>query len=854
MNVEDIIFYEQLKDLLISQKISKLHSIQVEAINKGLFFHQNFLVCTPSGSGKTLIAQLAIANVLLKEFGKVIYLVPYKALATEKEIQFKNLFSSFDIEIKAITGDTEEQDKMIEDVDLIITTFEKCDALFRMKNSFLNNLKVVVIDEIHEIGESGRGARLELLITRLLSSIDFIQVIALSATIANYIEFSSWLSSFGKKFQLILAKERPIKLEYNLHIYKNKLSEIKKIVKQALATKGQIIVFVNKRRDCLRYCENLQNVVSKSLSDQEKEECRKAQNNFHRTKSIATILKDVVGKGIAYHNASLNSKDRKMVEIYFCNHTIKVLVATTTLAAGINTPARYVIVSDIIQYRKNINITEDDYSNPKFKVNLTSNGLFIPVSANNMHQMLGRAGRLGFDDVGKTFILLRNEAEKSFTLSHYFNFKDSLNSSLEPKYANLNSQLNNKNTLHELVLLLIYEMKNITPNQINIFLNKTFYAFLFQNQNNIKNKNSNQNKFSNLMQYLSIEAMDFNYYLKKVSPNYKKDEFQKRFKFQLNSIGNKRIEGKFISKNSVFYCFIDLNDGMNCSCKPGSIYYGQNSTNIMDTYSKNSNLKLCIHLSELIRKIYFDFVGSEQQKIISYLIPLLINHESVLYYLEDNNLISKVPESCAYSLSRFGNLIISLFIYPTEAINIKNILIKNSFVNSVYMIQKVVQNYCMNKNKKYNRIYPIINSWINEETVESILADHPKFGLGDLFSLTNEISHESMIFESICRYLLYSGEYLNITFELADKFRIIGDRIKYGVKEELINLFDDMLTLSRNKARIIFNSGFSSVDMVVSADPMELSKKTHLKLSSVKEIVGKIKKEKFQVPLTNYLD
>jgi len=95
-------------ELLSNLGISSLKPVQVQAISKGLFFHQNILICTPSGSGKTLVGIMAMANILLKGLGSAIYLVPYKALAAEKETQFKKIFQPNHISVKAITGDTEE--------------------------------------------------------------------------------------------------------------------------------------------------------------------------------------------------------------------------------------------------------------------------------------------------------------------------------------------------------------------------------------------------------------------------------------------------------------------------------------------------------------------------------------------------------------------------------------------------------------------------------------------------------------------------------------------------------------------------------------------------------------------------
>ena len=203
-----------------------------------LFFHQNMVVCTPSGSGKTLIGLLAIANLLLQYPVNAVYLVPYKSLAQEKETEFNRFFehSPVPISAQAITSDTPESVSIVDEHKILITTYEKCDSLLRNHHPVLHRTKIVIIDEIHELGFPGRGPRLEFLLVRLLNQLTMVQVLALSATIANFTDLTDWLSSLSRPFALVHSLHRPIPLEYRIQLYKNnnKISILRTLIQQTL--------------------------------------------------------------------------------------------------------------------------------------------------------------------------------------------------------------------------------------------------------------------------------------------------------------------------------------------------------------------------------------------------------------------------------------------------------------------------------------------------------------------------------------------------------------------------------------------------------------------------------------------
>ncbi|UYP48494.1 hypothetical protein NEF87_004779 [Candidatus Lokiarchaeum ossiferum] len=849
--INEIVPYRSLIRLLEVQQIKSLHTIQTEAIQRGLFFNQNFLVCSPSGSGKTLIAELAIAKHLLNGSGVTIYLVPYKALATEKKYHFSQILTKEKIGnsflVKTITSDTEAEDRIIEGADLIITTFEKFDTLVRQNHPILKKISLLVIDEVHEISSSRRGAHLEILLTRILDRLSFLQVICLSATIANYESFAKWLSSFGKRFQLLHAKKRPIKLDYEFRIYKNKLSEIKRIVKFALEEKGQVIVFVNRRKDCLNFTQLLKSVVVNYLSDIEKDQCIKGVKNLKANRSVATVLKEVIPFGIAYHNASLSVLDRRIVEKLYKEHNIKVLIATSTLAAGVNTPARFSIISDIVQHRKTWEVSNADYLEDGYRNCLTSSGVFHPLSSNQLHQMLGRAGRLGYDQAGKGIILLRNEEEKNFVRSEYFQEKVANDGTMIPKYAQLTSKLKDRPILQELVLLIIHENPGISKQDISKLLQKTFFAS--QLYSGELQKGYKKSSFLELSQFFSVDSLNYDYFLDQFGApscditrfNY---DFSKITPESIIASISSSLSKKKIIKNR-YHCRIDIHVGMQCSCNPMKKYFNAG-------YDLINSPTLCTHLTTLMKYILGNPVHPAY-KYLKLIIPLIVQHESIYDFLEEHGLIAITKSNDRFTATKLGQLAINLYIFPHKIIRIKNLLCQYSFSSVSFMLDKIIMSYCFDHSRDPLPILSIANKWIEETTVESIIANHPKFGLGDLFSLTNDLAREASIFESITNHLHIYSDIFDNCKNLVHDLKILSIRLKHGVKEELVDLFENLSNLSRNNARKLFQAGYHKASQITNENSLEVAQKSKIKLEKIKEITGEIQPLRFQTSLNTFL-
>ncbi len=197
---------------ILDKEIKELRPAQEKAVKHGLLNNKNLLVCTPTASGKTLIAELAAIKNILEGKGKAIYIVPLKALANEKFKDFKKRYGHI-VRIALSIGDLDSADPYLADYGLIICTAEKLDSLIRHHTPWLSSVATVIVDEVHMMNDVSRGPTLEILITILRKLLKNMQLIALSATIGNPEELAEWLDA-----ELVIDNWRPVKLHKGIYL------------------------------------------------------------------------------------------------------------------------------------------------------------------------------------------------------------------------------------------------------------------------------------------------------------------------------------------------------------------------------------------------------------------------------------------------------------------------------------------------------------------------------------------------------------------------------------------------------------------------------------------------------------
>ncbi|RAP47206.1 MAG: DEAD/DEAH box helicase [Methanosphaera sp. rholeuAM74] len=343
---------------ILAKKIKHLLPVQVLALDAGLLENENLLVVSATASGKTLIGELAGIPKAM-EHRKFIYLTPLVALANQKYRDFKKQYKALGLNvaikvgsnrIKA-KGELSIQNKSIRNADIVVATYEGLDFLLRSgRRDELENIATVVIDEIHMLDEEERGPRLNGLVKRLQTLYPRTQLIGLSATVKNSRQIAS---DFNMK--LVEYKERPVPLERHLIFTHNEYEKkdlLGKLAKKEFNTisskgyRGQTIIFTNSRRKTHQISQQIQK------------------------KGITSA---------AYH-AGLSYSKKVKIEKDFANQKISTVVTTAALAAGVDFPASQVLFETLRMGNKWL--TNNDFS-----------------------QMLGRAGRPTFHDMGKVYLL-----------------------------------------------------------------------------------------------------------------------------------------------------------------------------------------------------------------------------------------------------------------------------------------------------------------------------------------------------------------------------------------------------------------------------------------------------------------
>lgn len=399
-------FPQNVINVFEKEGIITLHPPQALAIQKGVLERKNLIMAVPTAAGKTLIAELALLQHILQHQGKVLYIAPLKALASEKFNDFKRKYESLGIHVGIATGDLDSPSKYLDKYHVLIATAEKVDSLLRAKSSWLlNNLSLMILDEIHFIDDESRGPTLEILTTRIKQLKPDIQILGLSATVGNAREVAGWL-----KAELAASSWRPIPLKegvyYNQRIMFNNDSvrmvmedgddDLSHLTLDTLQSGGQVLVFVNSRRSAQASSRELCKSVTKTLKAQEKETLKELAKIISTDPSATKVCKklaDTVTHGCAFHHAGLTPKQRQLIEDYFKKDIIKVICSTPTLAAGVNLPARRAIIRDCKRYASGVGMT------------------FIATS--EYKQCAGRAGRPQYDEYGEAVLMAKSLSEQN---------------------------------------------------------------------------------------------------------------------------------------------------------------------------------------------------------------------------------------------------------------------------------------------------------------------------------------------------------------------------------------------------------------------------------------------------------
>lgn len=404
--------------------LKSLNIIQSAIYRKAMTSDQSLLICAPTGAGKTNIAILTMLREILKhprgdgrgfktENFKIIYVAPIKALVREIVENFRNRLGQqpYNLKVEELTGDNQLDQREMSRAQIIVCTPEKWDITTRksMDRLYTKQVKLVIFDEIHLLHNT-RGATLESLVARIkrhrLIEGQQIRIIGLSATLPNYKDVARFIAPgesiedssvyFDSSFRPIPLKQQYIAITENKRAFRIMYEIVYEKVMARLEDHAQILVFVHSRPDTFKTAEFIK---TRALDEQRlalllsSESAVSAINEYAR--SIGSKLKELLQFGIGVHHAGLNQSERACVEELFRQKYLRVLISTATLAWGVNLPARCVIIKGTQVYK---------------------DGNWADLDSLDVTQMLGRAGRPGYDKEGEG-IIITEQAKVDFYMN-----------------------------------------------------------------------------------------------------------------------------------------------------------------------------------------------------------------------------------------------------------------------------------------------------------------------------------------------------------------------------------------------------------------------------------------------------
>ncbi|TRO52313.1 DEAD/DEAH box helicase [Candidatus Bathyarchaeota archaeon] len=466
MKIEKLSLHDSVKKILADLGITELYPPQQEAVNAGALKGRNLVLASPTASGKTLVAELCALKHVLERDGKVLYLSPLRALATEKFEEFRKYTrirkeNGKWISVGISTGDYDSSDPWMGKHDIIITTNEKADSLLRHRAKWVSDVSLVVADEVHLLNDADRGPTLEVVLARLMQVNPDVQLLVLSATIKNVEEVAEWLKAIS-----VTTDWRPVTLREGVILHDEVLFsdggalKIENITKDptlniavfTVKSGNQALTFAGTRRNSISLAKKISTKIKPFLSKPMKRSLKQLSEQILATGERTRLgeqLADIVSGGVAFHHAGLSSGHRKIVEDSFREGKIKVLTATPTLAFGMNLPARVVIINEYRRYESGLG--------------------YYPIPVLEYKQMAGRAGRPKYDKIGDSILIAKTEDERDYLMESY----------ILAETEKIWSKLAVERILRSHVLATIASDFAHTEQGIYEFFGKTFYSYQY---------------------------------------------------------------------------------------------------------------------------------------------------------------------------------------------------------------------------------------------------------------------------------------------------------------------------------------------------------------------------------------
>lgn len=409
------------------EKDGQIHALPLQALAlaNGAIFEKSCLIVGPTSSGKTFVGEIVAVSHIL-ERRRCIYLVPTKALAEEKFESFRLRYGgpSLGAGIVLSTADRREFDKSIlaDDYLIAVMTYEKLSVLLVLRPAMIHTVGALVVDEIQMVADDSRGAELELLLTRCQQIAPRLQIIGLSAVVANLNGFDRWLRAdvFADEHRPVALREGAISPDGECEYVewsgvarnpgKETFPQVPGRTKEertvALAAKllqqqnEQVLVFAQTVEETQKLARN----IAGTCAHLPPAKGTLAKLAMLEDSGVLDDLRTTLSKAVAFHNADMTLEERLAVEEGFRSEVIRCIVSTSTLAMGVNLPASTVVIAS----------TEKSVRAP-------GGWTKVPLTVPEYRNMAGRAGRLGLrrDPLGRSMLVADSPVDRMSLLRTY---------------------------------------------------------------------------------------------------------------------------------------------------------------------------------------------------------------------------------------------------------------------------------------------------------------------------------------------------------------------------------------------------------------------------------------------------
>uniref|UniRef100_A0A8C2XUX9 Helicase, POLQ like n=1 Tax=Cyclopterus lumpus TaxID=8103 RepID=A0A8C2XUX9_CYCLU len=403
----------RVKELMFKLRgIKDLYDWQKTCLNLDCVQHRrNLIYSLPTSGGKTLVAEILILRELLCRRKDCLFILPYISLVQEKVRGLASFGLELDFMVEEYAGSKGRFPpvKRRNNRSVYIATIEKAHSLVNslIETSRVDDLGLVVVDELHMLGGGSRGAIIEMTLAKVLHMTKSTQIIGMSATLGNIKDLQAFLraENYTNDFRPVQLKEyvklndtiyevdqteeecfkfsRLLNFKYSSSMKKMDPDHIIALVTEVIPAHSCLVFCPTKKN-----CENVVGMICKESLKYLKEKAEKVvllrELKASGSGSVCPVLRRTVPYGLAYHHSGLTSEERKLVEEAYSNGVLCLLTCTSTLAAGINLPARRVILRSPF-------VAADFLKRSQYK------------------QMVGRAGRAGIDSTGESVLILQDK-------------------------------------------------------------------------------------------------------------------------------------------------------------------------------------------------------------------------------------------------------------------------------------------------------------------------------------------------------------------------------------------------------------------------------------------------------------